>query len=369
MNDREMNAKLNPGEQLEAQEAEQATPQGASEPGQTTYYTYGPYGAASSQGTEQQLSYRRTYEARSNNQTPSSKRRRSPLKSIVASFLAGALVVGSLMYMADRGSWFTGGLTSEGGTENGASIAANGQAGVKTASAPMDDIAGIYSKATPAIVKIETYKQPQQRGLGQSDSFFAPFFEDGGESSGEQAQPGNLQLSGSGTGFIFKEEGYILTNHHVIADAVDIRVTVEGYDEPLQAKVVGSAPDKDLAMIKVEGAKPFPTLAMGNSDNTEIGDWVAAIGNPYGLDQTITVGVLSAKERPITIASEGGETSYYHLLQTDASINPGNSGGPLMNDSGEVIGINSAVNAQAQGIGFAIPTSTINEFVDKVMNA
>jgi S1-C subfamily serine protease len=107
---------------------------------------------------------------------------------------------------------------------------------------------------------------------------------------------------------------------------------------------------------------------MGKAENVNVGDWVVAIGNPYGFDHTVTVGVLSAKERPISIPDSKGTRNYQHLLQTDASINPGNSGGPLLNLNGEVIGINTAVSAQAQGIGFAIPTSTISTVIDNLKN-
>src|SRR5690606_38342844 len=122
------------------------------------------------------------------------------------------------------------------------------------------------------------------------------------------------------------------------------------------AQVLGTSYELDLAVLRVVNPKgsSFSALKLGDSDESKIGDWVLAIGNPYGFDHTLTTGVLSAKERPITIQDEQGEHVYELLLQTDASINPGNSGGPLLNDKGELIGINTAVNAEAQGIGFAI---------------
>jgi serine protease Do len=119
-------------------------------------------------------------------------------------------------------------------------------------------------------------------------------------------------------------------------------------------------------VLKIDGDKDFPTLPIGNSDDIRVGDWVVAIGNPYEFDHTVTVGVLSAKERAFSIPDSDGTRHYEALLQTDASINPGNSGGPLLNLAGEVIGINTAVNAQAQGIGFAIPTSTILSVLDSL---
>src|SRR5690606_19984497 len=177
-----------------------------------------------------------------------------------------------------------------------------------------------------------------------------------------------LEQTGMGTGFFFDESGYILTNQHVIGEATEIRVIVEGYDEPFIAELLGSSFDLDLAVLKLNEDIKFPTLELGSSEDVNIGDWVVAIGNPYGFDHTLTVGVISAKERPINIFDESGERNYKNLLQTDASINPGNSGGPLINLNGQVIGINTAVSSQAQGIGFAIPTSTITEVLDYLKN-
>ncbi|SDN92412.1 PDZ domain-containing protein [Paenibacillus sp. yr247] len=174
--------------------------------------------------------------------------------------------------------------------------------------------------------------------------------------------------NGIGSGFIFEKSGYILTNEHVVDGADEIDVTVQGYTQPFQAKLLESSFDLDLAALKIEDDKDFPTLPIGNSDAIQVGDWVMAIGNPYDFDYTVTVGVLSAKERPIRIPDQNGTRNYKHLLQTDAKINPGNSGGPLLNQNGEVIGINTAVNAQAQGIGFAIPTTTISQVLDNLKN-
>ena len=148
---------------------------------------------------------------------------------------------------------------------------------------------------------------------------------------------------------------------------------VQGYGKELDAKLLGSSKDLDLAVLKVDeqGGKEFPTLPLGDSDASNIGDWLVAIGNPNGFDHTVTVGVLSARERTIQVASENGGAarSYQHLLQTDASINPGNSGGPLINTMGQVIGINTAISADSQGIGFAIPTSSIKEVLEQLKNS
>ncbi|WP_245599986.1 S1C family serine protease [Paenibacillus harenae] len=306
------------------------------------------------------------------------KRSGNSARTMLASFLIGAVVIGGFSYMADKNNLFSGGETGTAGNgTNAANKSPQQGAGVSTASLnTSDEIASVYEAASPAVVKIETYAEPARSASMFDDPAFRQFF--GGDygmggRSQQQEQPQQegsteLQLTGSGTGFFYDSDGYILTNEHVIADAKEVKVTVQGYDEPLTAKVMGSSYKLDLAVLKVESPDggSFPSLKLGSSDDTQIGDWVIAIGNPYGFDQTLTMGVLSAKERPITIADEQGEHQYEHLLQTDASINPGNSGGPLLNEQGEVIGINTAVNAEAQGIGFAIPTSTIMEVLDQL---
>jgi serine protease Do len=294
-------------------------------------------------------------------------RRRSgqSVRTMLASFLVGAVVIGGFSYMADKENLFSGGepaIIDQGGSTSpqasGASTVALNTSG---------DIASVYETASPAVVKIENYTAAAQTNPTMNDFFFGGG--QGGRQQQQQKQGSELVLAGAGSGFFFADDGYILTNEHVIADATEVKVTVEGYEEPLTAKVVGSSYELDLAVLKVENpdAKAFPALALGNSDETAIGDWVIAIGNPYGFDHTLTMGVLSSKERPITITDEQGDHEYKNLLQTDASINPGNSGGPLLNEQGEVIGMNTAVNAEAQGIGFAIPTTTIMDAMDKLM--
>ncbi|WP_127532336.1 S1C family serine protease [Paenibacillus kobensis] len=310
-----------------------------------------------------------------------SEKRRSSWKGMFAAFMAGIIVVGALSYAADTNNWFTkkaavASSTNQTGTAVSASV---GGAGVSNAADVVrpNNIAKIFEQASPAVVKIETFVKQQQRQQGSGglfdDPFFRQFFGDDNSGNGkqdQQQQQGQSELTpqGIGTGFFFDETGYILTNQHVVASSDEIEVTVQGYDKPFKAKLLGSSFDLDLAVLKVEGEKPFPTLALGSSDSINIGDWVVAIGNPYGFDHTVTIGVLSAKERPIDIPDEDGTREYKHLLQTDASINPGNSGGPLLNLQGEVVGINTAVSSQAQGIGFAIPTSTIQEVLDSLKN-
>ncbi|WP_274363464.1 S1C family serine protease [Paenibacillus thermotolerans] len=306
--------------------------------------------------------------------------RKSSFKSVFASFLAGAVVVGSLMFASDHYNLFSGGdvlasgsAAGSAGTAETAASGGNGGSGISTAALDIQrptSIADMVKKTSPAVVKIETFATQTQRSARSlspffDDPFFSQFFGDPGSgqdnnSGGGQPTTKRVQ-TGAGSGFFFDKEGYILTNEHVVDGAEEVQVVVEGEKEPYKAKVLGTAYDLDLAVLKIEGKHDFPTLPLGSSDNIQVGDWVVAIGNPYEFEHTVTVGVLSAKERQISIPDSQGTRKYQALLQTDASINPGNSGGPLLNLNGEVIGINTAVNAEAQGIGFAIPTSTIND--------
>jgi serine protease Do len=156
-----------------------------------------------------------------------------------------------------------------------------------------------------------------------------------------------------GSGFVISPDGYILTNNHVIDKARDIRVAFQD-GKVLEAKLVGRSPEIDIALIKVE-ASGLPAVRFGDSDALEVGDWVMAIGNPFGLSHTVTKGIVSAKGRVI------GAGPYDDLIQTDAAINPGNSGGPLFNMKGEVVGINTMILAQGQNLGFAVPVNMVQE--------
>lgn len=223
------------------------------------------------------------------------------------------------------------------------------------------NIAGTVKQVSPAVVNIET-EVVEKNGLEGNPYFNDPFFR---EFFGDGYSPQPQISKGLGTGFITDKSGLILTNEHVVHGASKITVKLQGSDTPVPAEVVGADPELDLAVIRIKTKNDLPTLKLGDSGKITAGDWVIAIGNPYGLDHTVTVGVISAKGRgPVTI----GSRQFKNLLQTDAAINPGNSGGPLMNVSGEVIGINTAVNAQAQGIGFAIPINTVKEVINELVS-
>ncbi|MBO8126096.1 MAG: trypsin-like peptidase domain-containing protein [Firmicutes bacterium] len=230
-------------------------------------------------------------------------------------------------------------------------------------------IANVAEMASKAVVKIETtYKPAAQKYLTDNpffnDPFFRYFFGD------IQPMPDQAPREGMGSGFIFREDGYILTNDHVVRGADEINVFIYGYDKPLKAEIVGADASLDLAVLKVDPkGKKLPTVKLGDSNKLRIGEWAVAIGDPYGMDWTVTAGVISAKGRPLTIRDNDGRARRYKdLIQTDAAINPGNSGGPLLNLKGEVIGINTAVNAAAQGIGFAIPINTAKEVLSDLID-
>ena len=174
-----------------------------------------------------------------------------------------------------------------------------------------------------------------------------------------RSQAPQRKLRGQGSGVIISNDGQILTNNHVVDEADEIEVKLHD-GRIFKAQVIGRDPNTDLALIKLENAENLPVAVLGDSESMEVGDWVMAIGNPFGLEATVTVGVLSGKGRTI------GAGPYDDYLQTDASINPGNSGGPLFNIGGEVIGINTAIIRGGQGIGFSIPINLAREIASQL---
>lgn len=217
-----------------------------------------------------------------------------------------------------------------------------------------DSIINARNKVAPAVVYIDTVSVVTQRPsipFGFRDLLPDEFFE-------EQKQ----EQRGTGSGFIIRPDGYILTNEHVVRGAQKLSVTVFG-GKKFSAKVVGSDSYTDLAVLKIN-AKNLPSVQFGNSDQLTPGQWVVAIGNPYGFHDTVTAGIVSALGRSLEDPNQTG-----NLIQTDAAINPGNSGGPLVDLSGKVIGINEAIIANAQGLGFAIPANVakkvVNDLIEK----
>ena len=214
------------------------------------------------------------------------------------------------------------------------------------------------------VVNIQVVKKVKNVGFGAPHFNGNPFggrnpFEDFFGPSPEGNSPRGFEQRGVGSGFVMSEDGFILTNNHVIEDADRIKVKfADGKD--FTARVVGRDPKTDLALIKIDGAAALHPLKLGNSENLKVGSWVVAVGSPFGLEQTVTVGIVSAKGRVI------GSGPYDNFIQTDASINPGNSGGPLINMNGEVIGINTAIIPNAQGIGFATPINMATEILPQL---
>ncbi|MFQ5894025.1 MAG: Do family serine endopeptidase, partial [Nitrospinota bacterium] len=211
----------------------------------------------------------------------------------------------------------------------------------------------------PAVVNISTtqvlkrsIRRPRRRLPGGEQDPWREFFERFLEDIPEERTRHSL-----GSGIIYDKEGYIITNNHVVERASEIKVKLHDGDE-YDAKVIGTDPKTDLALIKIEADQALPTLTLGDSDALQVGEWVVAIGNPFGLEHTVTVGVVSAMGRVI------GTGPYDDFIQTDASINPGNSGGPLLNTDGEVVGINTAIVAAGQGIGFAIPSNITRQVIE-----
>ncbi|MBI4828009.1 MAG: DegQ family serine endoprotease [Nitrospinae bacterium] len=227
--------------------------------------------------------------------------------------------------------------------------------------ASLDPAANRFAKIardlTPAVVNISSRQKAPDRGKRGQNPFewYYPF-------PGPE-MPGGQERQSLGSGFVVEADGYILTNNHVVEQSDEIIVTFgDGHngdtEKEYEAKVIGADPKTDIALIKIEPGRKLPTVKLGDSDRLQVGEWVMAVGNPFGFSQSVTVGVVSAKGRFI------GAGPYDDFIQTDASINPGNSGGPLANISGEVVGINSAIytggrSAGNIGIGFAVPVNLV----------
>ncbi len=236
-------------------------------------------------------------------------------------------------------------------------------------------VSDIFEKHSSAVVNISSVTKPkplvrrqfqQMPGMpfggGGNSQQFQDFFQDFFQHFYGVPQR-SLPKKSLGTGFLIDAEGYIVTNNHVVEGADEVTVSLNDDSKEYRAKIIGTDPKTDIALIKIDGDKKFNYLEMGDSDALKVGEWVVAIGNPFGLSNTVTVGVVSAKERVI------GSGPYDNFIQTDASINPGNSGGPLLNMQGKVIGINSAIYSQGAspgsiGIGFAIPVNLAKGVVE-----
>jgi serine protease Do len=222
-----------------------------------------------------------------------------------------------------------------------------------------DNFSALAEQVGSAVVNIQVEKTGKDKDVARQfeghpfwDERFKDFF-------GKQMPPQDRRQAGIGTGFIIDKNGYIITNNHVVEDADKIKVKLKDERE-LDAKVIGRDPQTDLALIKIDAKGDLPVANLGRSADLKVGEWVVAVGSPFGLEQTVTAGIVSAKGRVI------GSGPYDDFIQTDASINPGNSGGPLVNLNGEVVGINTAIIAHGQGIGFAIPIDMATKIVSQL---
>jgi len=236
---------------------------------------------------------------------------------------------------------------------------------------PLPDITELVDKDGPAVVNISTtktikaqegmrdlFEQFHKRG-GPMDDFFDQFEKHfGPQGRGGGGKPQKQRSMGSG--FVISADGYIVTNNHVIDNADEVKVQFKNNEKPLTAKIIGRDQETDLALLKIEGKTNLPFLEFGDSSKIKVGEWVLAIGNPFGLENTVTLGIVSAKGRII------GAGPFDNFIQTDASINPGNSGGPLIDLDGKVVGINTAIVASGQGIGFAIPSGMAKDVINQL---
>lgn len=238
-------------------------------------------------------------------------------------------------------------------TDNGPSLAAI------PPQTPSNFIAEVVQEVGPAVVRINASRTVNRN---VPDMFRDPLFRDFFGSQVPQVPDKEIQR-GTGSGFIISANGQILTNAHVIDGADEVTVTLKD-GRTLQGKVLGTDPVTDVAVVKIE-AEDLPTIRLGDSDKLEVGQWAIAIGNPLGLDNTVTTGIVSAMGRSSSQVGVGDKR--IDFIQTDAAINPGNSGGPLLNDRGEVIGVNTAIIQNAQGIGFAIPINKAQQIAQQLI--
>jgi len=250
-----------------------------------------------------------------------------------------------------------------------------------------NDFSKIAKEVGPAVVNINTITLPKQstnkrsgRGgaqrspltppdgdsQGDMQDFFNRFF--GGQGGGDQGDQGGGDREALGSGFIVDSRGYIITNNHVVdkADKIYVKLSTDPENDTEHgrpAHVVGVDPETDIAVIKIDAPQPLPTVKLGNSEGAQVGDWVLAIGSPFSLSETVTAGIVSAKNRSIDEPGPtGARNQFQRFIQTDAAINPGNSGGPLVDMAGQVIGMNTAIYTQSmgsQGVGFAMPSNDI----------
>jgi serine protease Do len=238
--------------------------------------------------------------------------------------------------------------------------------GIALAEALQLGFVDVAQQVRPAVVHLGTIQRAKSRRgpnlpQGNDDPFFRDFFNQFFGSEGPDSRS-EFRRPGLGSGVIIDKRGLVLTNFHVVKGADEILIRLSDKRE-YRGQILGTDPKTDLAVVKFQPDHELTVATLGNSDALRVGEWAIAIGNPFGLDQTVTVGVISATGR-----SDVGIATYENFIQTDASINPGNSGGPLVNLKGQVVGVNTAIVAAGQGIGFAIPINMVKRVVDQLVD-
>jgi Do/DeqQ family serine protease len=271
----------------------------------------------------------------------------------------GGLLCGGLIFWAGHEFWPNPGSVKLNGSGSGLSpVSMSGK--VSSEALTRNTISNIASEASKSVVNINTQTEVADEASPFGGNGFHFFFNDQQPDAEGLPNPHKMRELGSGSGVIIRPDGYILTNNHVVRKATDIKVTLSD-KRTFNAKVVGRDSFTDLALLKVD-ATDLPAAKLGDSKNIRPGDFAIAIGSPVGLDQTVTMGIVSALGRSLTSVGNG-----ISLIQTDAAINPGNSGGPLINIDGEVVGINTAIRGDAQNIGFSIPIDIANKVANDLL--
>ncbi len=282
-----------------------------------------------------------------------------------------ALILGAVVF----GMVLAGGLnlTVATSAQDTGPIVPEGVVGGSGAAAGLPSFANLAEAVEHAVVSVQTatIRERPHDGVDPFEFFLGPRDrgERGDHPEREQGPPApqgpqppdRFRAEGGGSGFVITAAGLVVTNYHVVSDADEVTVGLEG--RTYKARVVGTDPPTDIALLQIDAGHPLAYLALGDSEALRSGDWVMAIGDPFGLDKTVTVGVVSAKGRQINIS---GEPSFENFIQTDAAINFGNSGGPLLDVRGQVIGINSAINWGAENIGFAVPVNTLKQVLPQL---
>jgi serine protease Do/serine protease DegQ len=273
-------------------------------------------------------------------------------------------VIAVLMIAAAGGGYLVRGHLGRGGAATPSSPQA--ATGIALAENLQMGFVDVAQHVRPAVVHLGTIQRAKQRRgpnlpQGNDDPFFRDFFNQFFGSEGPDSRS-EFRRPGLGSGVIIDKRGLVLTNFHVVKGADEILIRLSDKRE-YRGQILGTDPKTDLALVKFQPDHELTVASLGNSDALQVGEWAIAIGNPFGLDQTVTVGVISATGR-----SDVGIATYENFIQTDASINPGNSGGPLVNLKGQVIGVNTAIVAAGQGIGFAIPINMVKRVVDQLVD-